>query len=348
MKQHYIESSIGNSKICVGELLENVGTYLPKRKMAIITDSNIAGLYRDKFPKGIEVIEIGMGEEIKTMDTVAMLMSRLLEMEFDRSSFLLAIGGGIVCDITGFVASIYMRGIEFGFVSTTLLSQVDASVGGKNGVNFEGFKNMVGVFALPNFVICEMEMLKTLPKEDVLCGFAEIVKHGVIASPELFNFIENNYDKALALDAKIIERFVYDSVLIKSDIVNKDARENGERRKLNFGHTFGHAIELVTKIPHGKAVSIGMVVAMELSVKRGLMQQIVADRIKQVLEKLQLPTKMMDIDPALALAALKHDKKRAGDAINFVLLRNIGDAVVQEIKIDELETIVYDLCRNSK
>lgn len=347
MKQHFIESSIGNSKILVGELLENVENYIPKTKTAIITDENVARLYKDKFPKGIEVIVIGTGEEIKTLDTVSQLLGKLVELEFDRSSFILGIGGGIVCDIAGFVASIYMRGIEFGFVSSTLLSQVDASVGGKNGVNYEGFKNMVGVFSLPNFVICDMNMLQTVPADDVQCGFAEIVKHGVIASPELFNYIENNYEKALALDSKVIERFVYDSVLIKSGIVNKDAKEKGERRKLNFGHTFGHAVEKVTKIAHGKAVSIGMVAAAELSVKRGLLTQDVADRIKNVLKTLELPV-TIDIDPQEALNALKRDKKRAGEVINFVLLRSIGDAVVEEIKIEELEAVVYDMCSSTK
>jgi len=347
MKQHFIESSIGNSKILVGELLENVSQYLPKTKTAIITDTNIAKLYKGKFPEGIEVLEIGTGEGIKTLDTVSRLLGKLVELEFDRSSFILGIGGGIVCDIAGFVSSIYMRGIDFGFVSTTLLSQVDASVGGKNGVNYEGFKNMVGVFSLPTFVICDMQMLQTVPADDVQCGFAEIVKHGVIASPELFNFIENNYEKALALDSKVIERFVYDSVFIKSNIVNKDAKEKGERRKLNFGHTFGHAVEKVTQIAHGKAVSIGMVAASQLSANRGLLTQDVADRIKSVLQKLELPV-TIDIDPQAALNALKRDKKRSGQVINFVLLRSIGDAVVQEIKIEELESVVNDLCSSTK
>jgi 3-dehydroquinate synthase len=347
MKQHHIESSIGNSKILVGESIDNLHEYLPKKKTAIITDTNLARIYGHKFPEGVPVLEIGTGEDVKTLQTVSELLDKLVELEFDRSSFILAIGGGIVCDIAGFVASIYMRGIEFGFVSTTLLSQVDASVGGKNGVNFQGFKNMVGVFGLPNFVICDMGMLSTLPQDDLQCGYAEIIKHGLIASPELFSFIENNLEKAINLDSKTIERFVYDSVLIKSEIVNKDARENGDRRKLNFGHTFGHAVEKVCKLPHGKAVAIGMVVACKLSIQRGLLSPAIAERLKELLLKMGLPV-TINIDPEKAIAAMVHDKKRSGDVINFVLLRSIGDAVVQQISIDELKAIIYDMCLSTE
>lgn len=347
MQELLINSSIGSSKVLVGESRLNINQYLPKgKKIAIITDTNVLNLYGKDFPEG-EIIDIGMGEEIKTIDTVYKILGKLVELEFDRSSFVLAIGGGIVCDIAGFVASIFMRGIDFGFISTTLLSQVDASVGGKNGVNFEGFKNMVGNFNLPQFVICDMEMLKTLSKDEMLCGFGEIVKHGAIADKALFDFIAENPEKALAMDSEVIQRFVYDSVVIKSNIVNQDAREKGERRKLNFGHTFGHAIEKATKIPHGMAVSIGMVAAAELSVKKGLLSRAEADRLITVLKSLDMPTKL-DIDKDTALKALKRDKKRAGDVINFILLNSIGDATVEEISINDLDEIANDLCSNPK
>ncbi|MBK8809093.1 MAG: 3-dehydroquinate synthase [Bacteroidales bacterium] len=276
-------------------------------------------------------------------DTRNRLFEELTNNEFDRSSYILAIGGGIVCDISGFAASCFMRGIDFGFISTTLLSQVDASVGGKNGINFKGYKNMIGNFNLPQFVICDPEMLKSLKKEDLLCGMGEVVKHGIIADKSLFEFIEKNAALALQSDPKVLERFVYDSVVIKSGIVNKDAREKGERRKLNFGHTFGHAIEKVKQIPHGMAISIGMVVAAELSVSRNLLSRAEADRIKNVLKSLQLPTQI-DIKAEEALNALKRDKKRDGDSIHFVLLKSIGEAVIEEITIKELEKIAYEVC----
>jgi len=341
MKKLSIDSSIGKSDILVGESLKNVKNYLPNKKLAIITDSNVRRIYENDFPEGL-IIEIGMGEGIKNLKTIDFIIEQLIENEFDRSAFILGIGGGIVCDIAGFVASIFMRGVSFGFVSTTLLSQVDASVGGKNGVNFGGLKNMVGVFNLPEFVICDMNMLKTLDPQEVQCGFAEIVKHGAIKSTELFDYIEKNTEKASKLDAEVIERFVYDSVVIKADVVNQDAREKGERRKLNFGHTFGHAIEKITQVPHGQAVSIGMVVAAKLSVSRGMLTTEKADRLTALLKALGLPTEM-SIDPEKALAAMKRDKKRDGDKLHFVLLSDLGNADVVEITFDELKNIVADL-----
>jgi len=347
MKELEIKSSIGTSKIIVGESLKNVSLYLPENKrIVIITDTNVRKLYGHQFPAAT-IVEIGAGEVNKTLDTVKLIIGKLIELELDRTCFILGIGGGIVCDVAGFVASVFMRGVDFGFVSTTLLAQVDASVGGKNGVNFEGFKNMVGVFALPRFVICDTTMLQTLPKEEVMSGFAEIVKHGAIASNDLFRYIENNVEKAMNLDPIVVDYFVYESNLIKSTVVNSDAREKGERRKLNFGHTFGHAIEKVSKISHGMAVSIGMVVAAELSVKKGLMQKSEADRLLNVLKKMHLPVNTVGLDKDKALEAMKHDKKREGDSINFILLENIGKAQIQEITFDELKPIIDDLCRST-
>lgn len=347
MNKLEIRSAIGKSDILVGESLDNVCQYLPaNKKIAIITDRNVRRLYGDRFP-AYPIIEIGLGETSKTLDTVAEVFARLVELEFDRSSFILAIGGGIVCDTAGFIASTYMRGIEFGFVSSTLLAQVDASVGGKNGVNFEGLKNMIGTFNLPKFVICEMSMLQTLTHDDVLCGMGEIVKHGLIASRDLFEYIERNYTKIASLDAEVIGRFVYDSVVIKSNVVNADVREGGERKKLNFGHTFGHAIEKVTHIPHGMAVSVGMVVAARLSVRRGLLTQADADRIECLLKNIGMPTEIA-FDKEEVISALRHDKKRAGDEIQFILLNSIGSAVIENISINELDSIVDDLCSNSR
>ncbi len=189
--------------------------------------------------------------------------------EIDRTAFIVGIGGGIVCDITGFVASTYLRGVRFGFAATTLLAQVDASAGGKNGVNFSGYKNMVGMFNQPEFVICDPEVLQTLSERDRGCGLAEIVKHAAIADDGLFCYLEENVGEVLALSPPTVRRMVYDSVVIKSEIVNRDEKETGERRKLNFGHTFGHAVEKITGAPHGEAVSIGMMVAARLSARRG-------------------------------------------------------------------------------
>lgn len=338
MKKFTIEAGSGTSAILMGESLNHLDQYISTEKTVIITDYNVWEHYRDMFP-GCDVIRIGTGEGIKTLETVESLYDELLARNIDRSDFIVGIGGGIVCDIAGFVASTYMRGIRFGFVSSTLLSQVDAGVGGKNGVNFRGFKNMVGVFNQPEFVICDFNLLKTLPKRELLCGFAEIVKHAVIADARMFEYLEENYARALALYDHIIEQLVYDSIVIKSAIVSRDEKESGERRKLNFGHTFGHAIEKTLGVPHGEAVSTGMAFAADLSVKRGGLAQEKADRISDLIGKLELPIHRSG-DRQKIVDALQKDKKRSGDAIHFVLLRDIGEAFVEEISMAEIEALV--------
>lgn len=338
MKKLDIFGRSGQSTILVGERLERLSTYIPSKDVILITDENVARLYRGAFPDA-PVITIGMGEQIKTLDTAAYIYQSLLDMDAQRSSYIVGIGGGIVCDITGFIASTFLRGVSFGFVSSTLLAQVDASVGGKNGVNFKGYKNMVGVFNQPEFVICDMNLLKTLPERDVLCGFAEIVKHGAIEDADMFAFIEDNATKALNLDDAVIEKLVYDSVRIKSGVVNRDEKEKGERRKLNFGHTFGHAIEKTMGLPHGEAVSLGMVMAAALSVHMGLLKQDEADRLTRLLSSLKLPTRI-DFDRNQVLDALTKDKKRQGDYIHFVLLNRIGSCLIEDVAIDELDRVM--------
>ena len=341
MKTLRIHGITGDSTILIGESLRNLKKYLPPGKVVIITDTNVKHYYLKDFPLS-EVIEIGTGEKIKNLDTAQAIYAKLVELEVDRSSFVVGIGGGIVCDITGFVASTYLRGVRFGFVSSTLLSQVDASVGGKNGVNFGGYKNMVGVFNQPEFVICDMKLLKTLPQKEILCGLAEIVKHAAIADVDLFSYLEENHEKALSLNTEVIEKLVSDSVLIKSTIVNIDEKEKGERRKLNFGHTFGHAFEKTAGVSHGEAVSAGMAVASALSEKRGHLAAKDMERIEELLKKLKLPTRL-PLDGERVLDALRKDKKRESEDIYFVLLYGIGDAVVEGKSIKELEAVINEM-----
>lgn len=336
-----IQGNTGDSKILIGEKLNTLSSYVPSGKLIVITDENVNKIYHAQFPKA-DVITIGTGEKIKSIDTVKEIFDQLITFEADRSTFLVGIGGGIVCDIAGFIASTYMRGIRFGFVSTSLLSQVDASVGGKNGVNFLGYKNMVGTFNQPEFVICDMDLLKTLPKREVSCGFGEIAKHAFIGNTEMCDFLEQNFQKAIDLDPGVIERLVYDSVVIKSTIVNKDEKETGERKKLNFGHTFGHAIEKTTGVLHGEAISVGMVVAAQLSCNKGMLKDDDVNRISRILNQLNLPT-TIDADKSKMIDALKKDKKRSGDTIDFVLLNGIGNAVIEKISIRELEAVVNAL-----
>jgi len=326
------------SSIYVGESLHNIQRYLPDTQTVIITDENIYRIYKNDFPS-CPVITIGTGEGIKTLSTVKKIYKELIELSCDRSTFILGIGGGIVTDIAGFAASTFLRGLDFGFVSTSLLSQVDASVGGKNGVNFDAFKNMIGVFNQPRFVICDIDLLATLPKPEISNGLAEIVKHGLISDAGMFEFLEDNKQKALDLDHETIFNLVSDSVKIKSEVVQKDEKEAGERRKLNFGHTIGHAIEKIEKSGHGRAVSMGMVAAARFSRSKGMIQSADVARIKSLLGDLMLPIDLnyraQDI-----IQAASRDKKKQGDNIFFVFLEQIGKSKVEKIGFDEFNTFL--------
>lgn len=342
MQQLNVYAESKASKILIGEKLSNLIKYLPDKKTVIITDSNIKQLYQNQLPPGISVIEIGLGEKHKTIQTLELIFEKLIDFEADRSTYIVGIGGGIVCDVTGFAASTFMRGLRFGFVSTTLLSQVDASVGGKNGVNFHGYKNMVGVFNQPEFVICDTEMLKTLEENEFRSGFAEIIKAGAIKSANLFNYCKEKVKPALDQDYDVLVKMVYDSVDIKAKVVEADEREKGERRLLNFGHTFAHAIEKLTGILHGQAVSIGMVLAAKVSAKLGMISNADSNQIKDVLADYQLPV-TPNTDVADLFNAMKQDKKREGENIHLILLDSIGKGVTRSVPYTELQKMINDL-----
>ena len=260
----------------------------------------------------------------------------LLENNADRNSFILGIGGGVVCDIAGFVASTYMRGVEFGFVSTSLLSQVDASVGGKNGVDLDGYKNIIGTFTQPRFVLCDTRLLKTLPHEELVNGFAEMVKHALISDIKLFEQLEHDCIALLNLNQPEISKHIAESIRVKASIVTADERESGIRKLLNFGHTWGHAVETLTGISHGKAVSIGMEFACRLSMEKGLISNRDYLRIINLLQSFGLPT-CMNIEPSRVFKTLVKDKKRNANSIDFVLLMGIGVPKIETMALEELK-----------
>jgi len=341
MKTIEIKAETGVSTIIIGESIHNLRKYLPAAKSIMITDDNILKHYKQSLPP-LPVISIGLGEKHKTLETLSLIFEKLIEYEADRSTFILAVGGGIVCDVAGFAASVFMRGLRFGFVPTTLLSQVDASVGGKNGVNFKGYKNMIGVFSQPDFVIIDTSVLATLDKREFRSGFAEIVKAAAIKDNLLFAYLEDQAEEALRNDRAVMEKLILDSVQIKSLVVETDEKEKGERKKLNFGHTFAHALEKNTGILHGEAVSIGMVLAANLSVRQGLLPSSEPDRLVRLLGRLGLPVNTKTDYHAL-VASMKKDKKREGDFVHMVLLNRIGNAIIEKISYSQLETFAYDL-----
>jgi len=336
-----IKINIGDhaSTVRVGESIKNIGDYISPGNTIIVTDENLYKHYSPLFSE-YPVIIIGTGEGIKTLTTVEIIIRKLIELRAHRKTFLLGIGGGIVCDISGFAASIYMRGIPFGFVSTSLLSQVDASVGGKNGVNIDGLKNMAGVISQPDFVICDHDMLATLPDDEYINGIAELVKTACLENEGLFGFISENREKLLSRDSGVVSEAVYRSVKFKAKIVEEDEREESVRRILNLGHTIGHAVEKVKGTKHGFAVSAGIGFALEFSKSYGLIDSSLENEVKDLLRFFGLPGGLNEVtgqnDIPGILNAVESDKKKGGDTIKFVMLEGIGKSLIQNIKSEEL------------
>ena len=330
------------SEIHIGRADELLPSLLPDSRVIVITDSNIDRRQRSLL-KGFEFIMVGMGESIKTLHTVETIYRRFIELGIDRSCFVLGIGGGIVTDITGFVASTYMRGLRFGFISTTLLGQVDASLGGKNGVNLDGYKNMVGTFNQPQFVICDPTLLGTLPEREFRAGMAEIVKAGIIADHSLFERIERHTFEDMRTDYDLLGEIILSAIKVKAEIVGRDERESGERRKLNLGHTFAHAIEkLSSEMNHGEAVAVGTALAARLAVRLGVLGAEDAERIERLLIALgfsltpPLPIKRL-------VSAISKDKKSDGNTLHFVLPTGIGSCEIRRMEINEIAKLAEEI-----
>lgn len=336
MEKIIIEGRDNHSAILVGESIKNLNNYIPDSGVFIITDENVDKFHGKTFPD-YPVYVIEPGESSKDFPVVAKIYRWLLDEGADRNSFVVGIGGGVVCDIAGFVAATFMRGIPFGFVASSLLAQVDASVGGKNGVNLEGYKNIVGTFSQPDFVICDTAMLSTLPEAEFRNGMAEVIKHALIRDAEKFTYLQTHRHSLLNLQPDALNSIVSQSVKIKAAIVQADEREQGERRLLNFGHTWGHAIEKISKIPHGQAVAVGMVFAAGYSVQQGFLQNEEYQKILTMLESYGLPV-LAEVDKKQAFEAMLKDKKRERTQMHFVLLESIGKAFVKETDIETLKT----------
>ena len=333
------------SEILVGEKWENVIRLLPEKGAVIITDDTVNQLYGNNFPD-IPVFALKPGEGSKKLDVVEHLAGQLLEAGIDRSGFVLGIGGGVVCDVAGFLASIYMRGIRCGYVSTTLLSQVDASTGGKNGVNLGGTKNMIGTIRQPEFVICDTAMLTTLPEEEYLSGLAELIKTAVIGDKDLFELIETSFDKIMKRDINLLSVLVARSVRYKGMVVSEDEKETGLRRILNFGHTFGHAVELQKGLKHGFAVATGMEFAAAFSFEKRYINKEGYERIVNLLKRFNLIIQHdLTVDHVEKL--ILHDKKKTGTDIHFIFTHGIGRAEIEKIPVTEVVSF-YERFRNIK
>jgi 3-dehydroquinate synthase len=314
-----------------------------KQKAFVVTSSEIDRLWGKKleggFPAPLAKLMVPAGEEHKRLATVERLVEELAGLGADRDSVLVALGGGVIGDMTGFLAAMYMRGIRYVGVPTTLLAQVDSSLGGKTGVNLAAGKNLVGAFHHPLAVYADIATLGTLPAEELRAGLQEAVKAGIIRDLGLFEFLETQSAAVLRGDAEALTRVVVDSVRVKADVVSADEREGGLRMILNLGHTLGHAIEAATEykqLLHGEAVAWGMLAAAAIAKRRGLMSVAEHDRVERVIV-MYGPLKRFEADAAQLVALTAKDKKnRSGDR-KFVLPRGIGDAViVNDVTVDEL------------
>ncbi len=328
----------GESHVYLGESFSEIEKYIPLERTIMVVDKEVMKLHGHTFPD-VEVITIDAEESKKDLSTVEYVYERMMENEIDRDSFLIGVGGGITCDIAGFAASTYMRGISFALVPTTLLAQVDAAIGGKNGVNFKGYKNMIGNIEQPDLVLIDHSFLQTLPDEEIRTGMAEIIKAAVIGSSALFHQLELNKDEIMSLEPGYVDRVVRDAVDVKMRIVARDEFESGERRKLNFGHTFGHAVEKNYPITHGKAVALGMGISVDMSVERGSLHAEDGRRVKRLIDSYGFSE---DVDLSTVFEAIKKDKKRSDDVVKFVLLNAIGSAEIVDIPLSEIEKVCLD------
>lgn len=317
---------------------------LTGRKLCIVSDSNVAPLYAKEViglleKEGFFCVSFMFpaGEASKNLDTVASLYEFLIENSFDRNDALLALGGGVTGDLTGFAAATYLRGIRFIGMPTSLLSMVDSSIGGKTGVDYKAYKNMVGAFYQPSAVYINVSALHTLPEREFLAGMGEVVKHGLILDDAYHAFLKENTAKILEKDGGVLRSMIYQSLCIKRGVVERDPKEKGERALLNFGHTLGHAVEKLNEFSllHGECVSVGMLAAAALSVIRGVLTREEAEEIKEVLKAFGMLSEVEPLAKEVLLPVCHKDKKADGAKIKFVLLNKIGHAFLDSEVTDE-------------
>jgi 3-dehydroquinate synthase len=309
-----------------------------KKKGIIITDENIFSAHHSKF-KNWNVITLKPGEQFKIQATADTVIEQLIGLEADRQSVLIGVGGGVVTDLTGYVASIYMRGIRFGFVPTSLLAMVDASIGGKNGIDVGEYKNMVGIIRQPSFLFYDSSLLSTLPDKEWSNGFAEIIKHACILDRPMFKLLESTSLDKLRKKKPLLDDIIRRNVHLKSGIVKRDEFEQGDRKLLNFGHTLGHALETQYELTHGQAVALGMIFAGWLSAK--LLGYKDLTRLEKTIATYGLPTRA-SFDVEKVFNVLKMDKKRVSKTMNYILLSRTGKGEIVQIPVEDLRVYLTE------
>lgn len=322
-----------------GASLRNLREWTDPAYTVLITDEHVFAAHRTLF-KVWNTIVLKPGEAYKVQQTVDAVIDQLIEMGADRKTTLVGVGGGVVTDLTGYIASIYMRGIRFGFVPSSLLAMVDASIGGKNGIDVGIYKNMVGIIRQPAFLLFDHTLLKTLPEQEWINGFAEIIKHAAIKDSVMFKELEQHTLRFYRQNTPALSSLIRRNVLIKTRVVQKDEFEKGDRKLLNFGHTLGHALENSYELSHGQAIAIGMAYAAGISsLTTGFKE---TERLTALLEKYHLPSYAV-FDKRKALEILQKDKKKIRDSIHYVLLKRIGRAEVHPLSLQQLRDMLKQL-----
>ena len=325
----------------LGADLAQLGDYVDQSRTVLVVDENVDKYHGHKFANWRKLV-IPDGEDCKNWEVLEQIINGLVELEADRKTMLVGIGGGMLTDMAGFAASIYMRGIPFAFVPSTLLAQVDASIGGKNGISHGVHKNMLGIIRQPDFILFDYTLPSTMPAEEWHNGFAEIIKYACILDADLFNYLEQNRDKAMERNVAVLQFLVERSVELKTQVVLEDEFETGSRRWLNFGHTLGHAVEKIESIAHGQAVAIGMVAAAKISEKLNGFPSDQTNRLMRLINDYQLPVTLTS-DKEKVFDIFRLDKKREKDFIHFVLLDSIGKAVTKPVPLDVLKQLLQEL-----
>ena len=338
-------------EIVIGDgLLDRAGEHLLPFKLGpavvVVTNAVVKRHYGARLLRGLKtagfkptVLCLPDGERTKSLKWVSAILDELVLRRVERRAWLLALGGGVIGDLAGFAASVYLRGIPFAQVPTTLVAQVDSSIGGKTGVNHPRGKNLIGAFYQPKLVLSDPSVLRTLPAREYRAGLAEVIKYGVIADAAFFEFLERDIASVLKQDPPAVQRMIRTSSVIKAAVVSEDEREGDRRRILNFGHTLGHALETVTgyrRYKHGEAVAIGMVAAAGLAERMGLADAMVSERVRNLVEKTGLPAALPPCSDAALISAMRQDKKVQDKRIHFVLPDRIGHVLVRPMEEAEI------------
>ena len=355
MRKIKVELGSNSYEMRVGAgLLARTGLWLKEKgfsgKAVIITDATVKDLYGDALSQGltnagfkVTTLEVPAGEEQKSLETAGRLYHELTSAHAERTTLILALGGGVIGDLAGFVAATYMRGVPLIQIPTTLLAQVDSSIGGKVAVDHGQLKNTIGVFYQPRLVISDIDTLKTLPATELANGLAEVIKSAAIRNKVFFSYLESTLGRIKSLDVAVLEETVFQTAGIKAEIVEKDEKDLGLRSILNYGHTIGHAVESASdfQLQHGKAVAIGMTAAARISNRIGILDGNEVVRLKNIIEKAGLPTEMPDLKMEDIISAMKHDKKVLQDKVRFVLLKSIGNAfITDKVSLDLVEKVL--------